>query len=205
VRKVTFLVADGGNVDFDGPVELSAEERLRFLGLLRRTFDARVVEEETVSETRTARIGDQAFQRAWTDSEYAIPLEPIGTEEMSRRLGRTWMSVVMKRGQFYGPFLEWVNAKGQSLLKGDVEKLIKEYLEEKRLLARTATRTRSEKRRRIAGLEAEERQLEEERTKFGLFPWSTDRYTVRRKWVEQRLGKIPGEIATMRKELEEAE
>ncbi len=202
MRKVTFLVAESGNVDFDGPVELNAEERARFLALLKRTFDSRVVEEETESEIRTDRIGDRAFVRPWTATEYAILLEPVGTEEMSRRLGRSWMSVVMKRGEFYGPFLEWANAKGRNLLKGDVEELIKEYLAEKRLLTKTATRERNEKRRRIEQLESETRSLKEEQSKFGIFPWNTDRYLERRKWIVERLQKIPEEISDLRRQLE---
>jgi hypothetical protein len=204
VRKVTFLVAESGNVDFDGPVDLTKRELNDFLTLLGRVFDPRVVERDDVDEPRSERIGDRVFQRPWAISELSVLLEPsIGTEEMSKRLGRTWLSVVMKRGEFFGPFLEWTHSKGRSLLKGDVKKLITEYLNEKKLLATAVTRQRQDKRRRIARLLDERNQLKEERSKFNVFPRNTERYAARRTWVVDRLEKIPDEIADLERQLEE--
>ena len=71
----------------------------------------------------------------------------IKLEKVCELLGRTWMSVDIKRGEFVPELMMWANSEGYSLTDGDSEGLIEEYLNDKKEIAKLnrASRSSSEK------------------------------------------------------------
>tara|TARA_Y100000310_G_C20683511_1_gene817543 strand:+ start:2717 stop:3346 length:630 start_codon:yes stop_codon:yes gene_type:complete len=123
------LIGDKGNIDFDSPVKMSDEQQKRFIEFLHSMF--KVVKVEKTDEFRTERIGDKFFMKEWTSEEYATLLEIENTDKVAEMLGRTWMSVDIKRGGFIPDFLAWTSQKGKDPLKDDIKSLIKEFMKEK--------------------------------------------------------------------------
>lgn len=145
------LVGHNGNVDFDEPVRLTAGQRTKFLAFMKSMF--LVVETEEGEEIRADRLGDRMFMREWSSRELRYLLSIEDTETRCRALGRSWMSVDLKSGEFIPEFLEWAHAKGYDILKKDAKKLIGEFLEEKRILIDERKRDRKAQRQRLKQLE----------------------------------------------------
>lgn len=123
------LIGDKGNVDFDESVQMSPKQKVEFLKFMRGLFD--VVIEEEGEEHRSGRLGDKLFFRKWTSEELKILLEIEDTNKVCERLGRSWMSVDIKRGEFIPEFMYWAHIKGYDIVRGDTKKLIEEFMEEK--------------------------------------------------------------------------
>lgn len=124
------LIGDRGNVDFDSPIQMSTDQKDRFIDFLKTLFS--VVEEEYSDEIRSERIGDKFFMKDWSVDEYAklLEVDTKTTERLSEELGRTWMSVDIKRGDFIPEYLFWTQKKGVDLLSSNTKELIKEFLKE---------------------------------------------------------------------------
>jgi hypothetical protein len=125
------LVGNKGNVDFDGAVELSRKHREELLRFLESKFA--VVHVEEGDEYRSDRLGDREFQKRWHRDELEVLLELKDNSEVSAMLGRTWMSVNIKRGNFYSNFQVWAGKKGYDIPKSDLKKLIEEFLKDRRI------------------------------------------------------------------------
>lgn len=123
------LSGNNGNVDFDGPVEMTDEQRTLFFDFMRSMFS--VVQEEPTDQVRYDRIGDKLFSRPWDQEEYDVLLEIEDTEGLSEMLGRTWMSGDIKRGDFFPMFMLWIDRKGKDILKDDIKELIHDFMAEK--------------------------------------------------------------------------
>ncbi|KXB00509.1 hypothetical protein AKJ41_04000 [candidate division MSBL1 archaeon SCGC-AAA259O05] len=148
------LIGDKGNVDFDEPVEMTKEQKDRFLQFLGSIFS--VVEERRVSESRSDRMGDKVFRRKWTIDEYAVLLETEGTSKVAERLGRTWMSVDIQRGSFLPSYMAWAEKKGVDLVQENRKELIEEFLRDKQFVKEA----RKERRKSLRKLEKELESME---------------------------------------------
>ena len=128
---MNILIGDRGNVDFDSAIPMTGHQQNLFIEFMETIFNP-VEKIETIS-FRTDRIGDKFFGRRWNDEkEMAMLLDVnIKLEKVCELLGRTWMSVDIKRGEFDQELMMWVDSKGYSLTDGDIEGLIKKYLDEK--------------------------------------------------------------------------
>ena len=51
----------------------------------------------------------------------------IELEKVCELLGRSWMSVDIKRGEIVPELMRWVDSKGYNLINGDIKEIIKEY------------------------------------------------------------------------------
>ena len=122
------LIGDKGNVDFDYPVAMTKDQKKKFIDFLKKMF--KVVKVEDADNFRTERIGDKFFMKEWTSEEYAMLLELEDTNKVAEMLGRSWMSVVIKRGSFFPDFLAWTFQRGKDPLKDDVRELIREFIKE---------------------------------------------------------------------------
>lgn len=150
------LVGDKGNIDFDAPVPMTKEQQDSFIELMKSLFDPDVVKIVNTNEFRVDRIGDHLFQREWTAGELVKLLDiHSDTNEVSEKLGRTWMSVVIKRGEVIPDLIKWTNIKGYDLAKGDIRKIIEEYLQDKKDLAKERRTSKSAERKKINDLVAE--------------------------------------------------
>lgn len=125
------LIGDKWGVDFDAPIKMSSEQKDKFISFLKTLFS--VVEEEYTGELRVNRIGDKLFMKEWTPAELALLLEveTKDTDMVAEELGRSWMSVDIKRGEFIPKYLAWVRERGIDLLSANTKELIKEFMKEK--------------------------------------------------------------------------
>jgi hypothetical protein len=131
---ITILRGNRLNMDFKMPIEMSSQDKDKFIEFLRELFNT--VEEE--ENFRSKRIGDKSFSRVWTKEEYVLLLTlNKSNEEVSKLLGRSWMSVEMKRMTYIPEMMEYASRKGINILKSDskilaelVENYIKEHEEE---------------------------------------------------------------------------
>lgn len=147
------LIGDNGNVDFDSPVQMTSEQKDKLIEFLRSMFA--IVEEEPASEFRTDRIGDKFFMRSWTSSEHALLLEIEDTSKVAEKLGRSWMSVDIKRGEFLPEFLMWAHEKNKDLLKGNINELIEEFMKTKQEKIKEKRKRRREKKTNIEKIDKE--------------------------------------------------
>lgn len=116
------------NVDFKSQIEMGAEKREKFIDFLKTLFYT--VSQEEVKEFRSDRIGDKLFMKEWTVEELALifKIDEVN-EELVKKLGRTWMSVDMKRGMLIPQILEEAKNKKVDILKIDLKKFIQDFLD----------------------------------------------------------------------------
>jgi len=151
------LIGDKGNVDFGSPVNMSEQQFGEFKKLLEELFD--IVDIEHKEEVRSERLGDKNFQRPWSPEERALLLEIGDNEEVAERLGRTVMSVQIQRGEWVPNFKRWADEKGynfiQEIRKGNIKKLIEEYVKEKELEKKAKRMERKKEREELENLKEE--------------------------------------------------
>ncbi|MCA9459402.1 MAG: hypothetical protein KC550_02525 [Nanoarchaeota archaeon] len=101
------LIGNKGNIDFDGQIEATQEQIDKLIDFLKFEMDY-LIEVETVNEFRDNRIGDKHFQSKWTRNElyHLLMVEDISVT--SRKLGRSWLSVDMKKSIYYRDFRNFV-------------------------------------------------------------------------------------------------
>jgi len=146
---MNILIGDKGNVDFDSAIPMTGHQQDLFIEFMKTIFNP--VEKVEATSFRTDRIGDKFFGRRWGDKkEMAMLLDVnIKLEKVCELLGRTWMSVDIKRGEFVPELMMWADSKGYSLIDEDIEGLIEEYLNEKKEIAKEkkASHSSSEKKK----------------------------------------------------------
>jgi len=123
------LKGDKENIDLAHPLELTEEQKERFINFFKDMFY--YVEIKEIPSLGRARLGDKSFQREWADEEYELLLkidEP--NESVSRQLGRSWMSVEMKRLDRIPEMQEYASKNGVDIYKADIKQLVKNFLKE---------------------------------------------------------------------------
>jgi len=128
------LIGDKGNVDFDEPIKLSPEQFDKFVKLMSKLFA--IVEVEESNKPRKARLGERIrFNRRWTEEELKLLLEIEDNKTVAEKLGRTWMSINIKRGEWIPAFMKWAEDKGYDIIdeiaRGNIKKYIIEFMEER--------------------------------------------------------------------------
>jgi hypothetical protein len=131
--SVTIFDGSKGKIDFKAPVEMTDQQYEDFIELLEDIFSKEAVAERTMEETRTDRLGDKHFAREWRSEEASLLYELGDTREIAEKLGRSWMSVDIKRGHFLPPFLDWAKDNNHNLMRDDIKELVEEYMEDKEL------------------------------------------------------------------------
>lgn len=137
------LIGNNGNVDLDGPVEMNEEQYQRFLSFMKSIFE--VLSEAEPESIERDRLGERLFMKPWEDEEYTYILDPtLTTEELTKMLGRTWMSINIKRGWYMADFNRWCREKGKQVLREDSRDLITQFIKEKRELFNTKKQEKKE-------------------------------------------------------------
>ena len=122
------LIGDYGHVDFAAPVAMSDAQKAAFIAFLKTRYDEVDVSQFT---EREFRLGERKrFFSAWSNAELRVLLDPITNDEALERLGRSWMSVNIKRGNFLPKFNAWLSEQGLQST-ADYERLIGVYMKEK--------------------------------------------------------------------------
>tara|TARA_Y100000031_G_scaffold133539_1_gene155458 strand:+ start:82 stop:669 length:588 start_codon:yes stop_codon:yes gene_type:complete len=144
------LRGDNQNVDLKVPLELNEEKLERFLDYFKNNFY--FVETIETKNSRIERMGEKLFMREWSSEEEALLFDvTIDTTYMAKMLGRTWMSVDIRRGPVVPEILNFAKKKGVDIYKVNIKELIEEYREEykDKLLERKKERKeRNEKQKR---------------------------------------------------------
>jgi hypothetical protein len=206
MNNIELLIGNVGNIDFGGAIELDSKTRDKILEFLNTIY--LVIEKEPMREVRNERLGDKLFVKKWTELELEYLLSDLTTEELSEKLGRTWMSVDIKRGQFYPKFLMWCDEKGHNIITSNTKDLIKEFMKEKHdeIIKRRLNRTK--KKQIIKQIEElneilnnldspKKRQEIEFLQKFGNIKLTVEEY------LEEQRNEILSEIEMLQEELEE--
>ena len=109
------------NVDFQNPVKFNNKQKEEFLNFLKTLF---YVELQNIKTFRTSRMGDKLFSKEWSSKELAYIFK------IDESNGRTWMSVVMRRGILIPMILQYASKKKVDIYKVNIEKLIEDFLKE---------------------------------------------------------------------------
>ncbi|MEM4729027.1 MAG: hypothetical protein QXH42_04615 [Thermoplasmata archaeon] len=151
-------IGNNGNVDFDAPVKMTDEQYQNFLSMVRELFS--VVVPVDVDGHREERLGDKIFGRPWDLEEYVLLFDAVNVMKVCEALGRTPMSVVIRRGEFIPDFIRYTKNKGVDIFAhpDKILELVKEYLDEKNVQKELFRQRRS----RISRLEREKREIEGE-------------------------------------------
>jgi|TARA_Y100000310_G_C20568544_1_gene756818 hypothetical protein len=125
------LRGDNLNIDFEKPLKLSSEQFEKFKNYLQKFFE--FIETEECESFRQERLGDKFFSREWMIEEDALLFDITQTNEiLVKKLGRTWMSIDMRRGSMVPEILSFAKEKKVDIYKVNIKKLISQYQEEHR-------------------------------------------------------------------------
>lgn len=161
--KTAILRGDGYHVDFSSAVEMTAPQRERFIAGLKKMF--KVVEVESVKEIRTERLGEKLFMQHWSPEEYGFLLQNESVDTLVDWMGRSWMSIDIKRGKFLQGWQDHLTKKNidpTKLTPKQLISLITEYLKEQEM------KSKSFKKRELKNTRERIRQIEELESRFPL-------------------------------------
>lgn len=154
--KIGILVGDKGNVDLDSAVCMTDAQKDTFVSFLKELFSPEIVIETRTEEMRDERIGDKFFFREWHNEEYEklLEIDTKTVEDLVEEIGRSWMSVNIKRGQFIPDYLEWISRKGKNLMTDDTKKLIEGFMKYRESQKQGKKILRQKKKKLLEKLEA---------------------------------------------------
>jgi len=124
-------IGDKGNVDFSNSIEMSEDEKRKFITLMKYLFNP--VEVEEVSQFRNWRMGQNKriqYPHAWTPAEYEILLNASSVEEAVNKLGRSGMSIIIRSGEWVSKYYMWCENKGKDVADWNKVENIKQFLKE---------------------------------------------------------------------------
>jgi len=128
---IKVLLGDYGHVDFAEPVCVDEDTKERFIQGLKDLFS---VVEDVRKEGRVHRLGDKPrFPSRWSKKELALLLDAYSNEELVDRLGRSYLSIIIKRGKFLPEFNTWLYRNNYTLTEDNHEELIHKFMKEKEL------------------------------------------------------------------------
>ncbi|KXB00510.1 hypothetical protein AKJ41_04005 [candidate division MSBL1 archaeon SCGC-AAA259O05] len=123
---VKVFVTPDERVDLEAPIQMTEEQRRKFNHFFEERFD-RVTIEEVKEESPP---GPKGGVGKWTLDHYSLLLGSKDNEEIAEEIGKSEMSVRMKRGSFVPDFMAWAKEKGYAQTRD--KDVIKEFFEEKR-------------------------------------------------------------------------
>lgn len=146
------LIGENWNVDFDGPIPMTESQQELFVKFMKTIFNP--VKKVETNTFRTDRIGDKNFARGWDEDEIVMLFNTNMTlDQLCESLGRTWMSVDIKRGAVIPDLMRWTESKGYDLINGDIKKIIKEYLIDMKEIMKKKRKIKSTRNKEIENLE----------------------------------------------------
>ncbi len=107
---VMIIVSEDGRVDLGTPLHIGEEKANRIIDFLRELVGE--VEVQHVEEPNITYDRGPSSSRHWTREEYLELLKASSSEELEKKLGRSDMSIGMRRGDFLPLYLEWLRKKG---------------------------------------------------------------------------------------------
>lgn len=107
------LYYGSGHVDLEAPINMTDEQFAIFIKFFIDNFPGVEFEYRTEKKRNIGPI--DADPKEWTLDEYVVLVRPLSNSEIAAKLGRTEMSVKMKRGDFVPNFFAWMKKKGYTL------------------------------------------------------------------------------------------
>ena len=123
-----FSVHKDGYVDLETPIHMTEEQREAFIEFFKKMFPGEVSVGDTVEPPVYTGEREGTTPKRWTVEEYVMLLDPERNLRVANKIGRSEMSIQMKRGEFVPGFLAWVKEKGYSLI--DPEELVRLFFKE---------------------------------------------------------------------------
>jgi hypothetical protein len=127
------LIGDYGRIDFDAPISMTDEQYNAFIALLRRIFHPDIVEEERgfSGEFRDGdnRLGMKEIHPRWSAPEFKVLLQLEDCATVSRMIGRSEMSIMMRAGNVIQRLTLWCEDNNIDLVNitvGDIERFLRE-------------------------------------------------------------------------------
>jgi hypothetical protein len=114
------------HVDLEAPIQMTDEQYGTFIDFFTDMFEDVEIKEVIEAERGPPGHGEHI---KWTVDDYLALLKPDDNIEIANAIGRSDMSIRMKRGSFIPEFLSWMNKKSYS--EPYTREMIEEYLEEK--------------------------------------------------------------------------
>jgi hypothetical protein len=128
---VKIIVSEDGGVDFATPIYVSEQKANKIIDFLRALVGD--IEVQHVEEPHISYDRGPSSSKRWTREEYLELLKASSSEELEEKLGRSDMSIGMRRGDFLPLYLEWLRRKGLLERREDhgvQEKFVDEVLSE---------------------------------------------------------------------------
>lgn len=116
------------HIDLEAPIQMTGVQQEKFIEFLQNMFPDISVVYDFQEASKTMPDDMKRTHIAWTIDDYLTLLEPISNEDVEEQLGRTEMSVKMRRGSFVPDFYSWMSSKGYTppITKEMVEKFVEE-------------------------------------------------------------------------------
>jgi hypothetical protein len=122
------IFASKTHIDLEAPIQMTKMQQEKFIEFLQKMFPDISVVYDFLEASKTMPDDMERTHIAWTIDDYLTLLEPKSNEDIEEKLGRTEMSVKMKRGAFVPDFYSWMSSKGYTppMTKEIVEEFLKE-------------------------------------------------------------------------------
>jgi hypothetical protein len=124
------IYASETHVDLEAPINMSEIQQEKFIEFMEIICpDISVINVREISKKKPVK-DEPPNPKKWTVDDYFAILGAESNNELENKLGRTEMSVKMKRGTFVPDFYYWINSKGY--IAPITKEMVEEFLNERR-------------------------------------------------------------------------
>lgn len=116
-------------LDFEAPIHMSEDQRNKFIDFMQIKYPEIELKNRDEVSKKIGYVSRQIIE--WTADDYFALLKADSNEELSRKTGRSDMSIIMRRGSFIPEFYSWMNLNGYSA--PITKKMVNEYVKERGL------------------------------------------------------------------------
>jgi len=119
------ILFKGDYIDFEAPIQMTENQRKKFISFMQTEF-GKITEQEVQEKVKEISPRGESVIKHWTDEDLSQLMDgTLSNTDLSIKLERSEMGILMKRGSFVTEFVAWAKRKGYTS-KGDLSK-IKEY------------------------------------------------------------------------------
>jgi len=106
------IFASKTHIDLEAPIQMTETQQEKFIKFMKKMFMNVSVDYDIWEATKIMPDDMDRTNIKWTIDDYLTLLEPKSNKQIEEKLGRTEMSVKMKRGSFVPDFYSWMCSKG---------------------------------------------------------------------------------------------
>lgn len=123
------IFASKTHIDLEAPIQMIEIQQEKFIEFMQQMFPEISVVYDYWEASKAMPDDMERTNIKWTIDDYLTLLEPKSNEEIEEKLGRTEMSVKMKRGAFVPDFYSWMSSKGYT--STITKEILEEFFEER--------------------------------------------------------------------------